>query len=108
MVKEQICNLTSMDDFIQSLYNDLFEYVENNPECTLEEIIDTFGNPEDIAREFLLEAEDFKPNRIAKVKKRRGIIIAGLIILLVLGGIYIIKIHGHTQADATDVIVIYE
>ncbi|MGF6376974.1 putative membrane protein [Clostridiales Family XIII bacterium PM5-7] len=108
MVKQQINNLTSTDDFIEALYNDLSEYTENNPNCTLEEIIDTFGRPEDIAKDFLSEVEELNLRKIAKAKRRRGVIIAGLIVLLILGGIYLADILSQTQTMATDVITVYE
>lgn len=47
-VKNAVCSLAYSDEFIDSLYQQLYDYVEDNPNPSLEELIETFGSPEEI------------------------------------------------------------
>lgn len=107
-IREEIYNLTPVDDYLETLRNDLYEYQENNPECTEEDLESEFGTPEEIAKDFLEGNSAIQPKQIAKGKKTRNIIIAVLILALIAISGYLIDLHNHQQTMATDVIVIEE
>lgn len=107
-VKKEIYKLSPADDFLNELKNNLIEYSENNPNCTIDDLIEQFGAPEDIAKEFLDNTLAYTPKIIAKKRKRKKIIIVSLCIMLVIAAIYCIKLSMQTQSMATDVITIYE
>lgn len=89
-IKKASFKLSPIDDYIQILRYDLYEFLQDNPDCTEADLVASFGEPEDIAKEFLNSAEVLMPKAIKKSKKRRNIIIAFLIIILlaIVGYIY--------------------
>lgn len=89
-IKKASFKLGPIDDYIQILRYDLYEFLQDNPDCTEADLVASFGEPEDIAKEFLNSAEVLMPKAIKKSKKRRNIIIAFLIIILlaIVGYIY--------------------
>ena len=105
-IRAEIYNLTPVDDYLEALRNDLYEYQKHNPECTEEDLESEFGTPEEIAKDFLEGNNAIQPKQIAKGKKTRNIIIVVLILALVALGGYLIDLHGQQQSMATDVIVI--
>lgn len=107
-IRNEIYNLAPVEDYLETLRNDLYEYQENNPECTEEDLESEFGSPEEIAKDFLEGNIAIQPKQIAKAKKTRNIIIAVLIIALVAVSGYLIDLHRHQQSMATDVIIIEE
>ena len=107
-IREEVCNLMSVDDFIDALRHDLYEYQESNPDCTEEDLESEFGSPEEIAKDFLEGHDAMRPKEIAKSKKKRNFVIAILIIALIALGGYLIDILGQQQSMATDVITIEE
>lgn len=107
-IRKEIYNLTPVDQFIDTLRQDLYEYEESNPECTEEDLESEFGLPEEIAKEFLDSQDAIQPRAIAKKNRRKNVIIAILIILAVAAGWYIYDLSQQQQTMATDVIVIYE
>ncbi|MGN0732895.1 MAG: hypothetical protein ACI4LC_01830 [Emergencia sp.] len=105
-IREEFYNLTPVDDFIETLRYDLYEYLNNNPDCTEKDLESEFGSPEEIAKDFLEGHKVTQPKQIAKLKRKRNIIIAVLIITLTVLGGYLINILGQQQSMATDVIII--
>lgn len=89
-IKKASFKLAPIDDYIQILRYDLYEFLQDNPDCTEADLVASFGEPEDIAKEFLNSAEVLMPKVVKKSKKRRNIIIAFLIIILlaIVGYIY--------------------
>lgn len=107
-VKGNIYKLDKADGFINEIRSSLTDYVEHNPDCSFDELVEQFGDPEDIAREFLDSYDYSSPKEISKKTRRRRLIIIILAVLLVALTAYCIDISMHTQAKATDVITIYE
>lgn len=107
-VKKEIYNLSPADEFLAELKNNLMEYSEDHPNYTMDELIEQFGTPEDIAKEFLDNTLAYAPKTIAKKGKRKKIIIALLSAALIIAAIYCIGLSMQTQSKATDVITIYE
>lgn len=107
-IRKEIHNIVPCEAFIEGLRQELQEALSTSENCTLEELISQFGDPGTVAQEFLEDAEELQPKKIAKSKKKRNIIIAVLIVALVASLGYLYVIHSHTQAKATDVIIIEE
>lgn len=107
-VKKEIYELSPADDFLNELKSNLIEYSEDNPNCTMDDLIEQFGTPEDIAKEFLDNTLAYTPQIIAKKRKRKKIIIVLLCVTLLIATIYCIRLSIQTQSKATDVITIYE
>ncbi|MDD6881243.1 MAG: hypothetical protein PUE18_06670 [Firmicutes bacterium] len=105
-IRQEIYNLAPIDDFIEMLRNDLYEYEKSNPDCTEEDLESEFGTPEEIAKDYLDENNVVQPKEVAKSKRKKNIIIAILIVALVVVSAYLIDLHRHQQAMATDVIII--
>ena len=107
-VKENIYRLEKTDRFIDEIRSSLTDYVENNPDCDFEDLVNQFGSPEDVAREYLDSYAYSSPKEISKKNRRRRILIIILAVLLAALIAYCIDISMHTQGKATDVVTIYE
>jgi uncharacterized membrane protein len=107
-VKENIYRPEKTDRFIDEIRSSLTDYVENNPDCDFEDLVNQFGSPEDVAREYLDSYAYSSPKEISKKNRRRRILIIILIVLLAALIAYCIDISKQTQGKATDVVTIYE
>ena len=107
-VKENIYRLEKTDRFIDEIRSSLTDYVENNPDCVFEDLVNQFGTPEDVAREYLDSYAYSSPKGISKKNRRRRILIIILIVLLAALVAHCIDISKQTQGKATDVVTIYE
>lgn len=107
-VKENIYSPEKTDRFIDEIRSSLTDYVENNPDCDFEDLVNQFGTPEDVAREDLDSYAYSSPKEISKKNRRRRILIIILIALLAALAAYCIDISKQTQGKATDVVTIYE
>lgn len=107
-ITHEMYHLAPVDQFINSLRQDLYEYEDSHPDCSEEDLESEFGLPEEIAKEFLESQNAIQPKAIAKKNRCKNIIIALLVVLAVATGWYIYDLSQHQQTMATDVIVIYE
>ncbi len=107
-VKENIYRLEKTDRFIDEIRSSLTDYVENNPDCDFEDLVNQFGSPEDVAREYLDSYAYSSPKEISKKNRRRRILIIILVVLLAALIAYCIDISKQTQGKATNVVTIYE
>ena len=105
-IRNAIHNIVPCETFIEGLRQELQDALKSSGDCTLEELISQFGNPETLAKEFLEETEEFQPKKIAKSKKKRNIV--ALVVLLIASLGYLYVIHNQNQTKATDVIIIEE
>lgn len=105
-IKTHIYRISSVDEFIDALRQDLYEYEETNPDCTEEDLESEFGTPEEIAEDFLKEHPALRPEKVMKGKRIRNIIIAVLVVVLVAGGFIFKDFLSHRQVKATQVVVI--
>ncbi|MFR1723296.1 hypothetical protein [Emergencia timonensis] len=103
-IRNAIHNIVPCETFIEGLRQELQDALNSSGDCTLEELISQFGNPETLAKEFLEETEEFQPKKIAKSKRKRNIIIGALIVILVASLGYLYVIHSHTQAKPVQTI----
>lgn len=107
-VKRELYKLAPADDFLNELKNNLLDFSEDNPNCSMDDLIEQFGKPEDLARDFLDNAFDCSPKSIAKKNKKKKMVIILLCIALIIAAIYCIRLSMQTQSKATDVITIYK
>lgn len=107
-IRKAIHNLVPCETFIEGIRQAVQEALEPSKIYTLDELISQFGEPETLAQELLEDREELQPKSIAKSKKKRNIIIAALIVVLVASLGYLYVIHSQTQAKATDVIIVEE
>ena len=107
-IKAQICKISDIDEFIDALRQDLYDYEESHPDCTEEDLESEFGTPEDIAEDYLQGHPFLQPRKVMRGKRIRNIIIAVLAVALIAGGFVFADFLSHRQVKATDVIVIEE
>lgn len=107
-VLAEIHNLSSSDAFIEALRQQLYDYAEEYPDFSLEELENNFGTPEDVANDFLESVQKVTPVHAAKNKKKYKIIIIVMAALILSGALYLYDLSQQTQTMATDVITIYE
>ena len=69
-VKENIYSPEKTDRFIDEIRSSLTDYVENNPDCDFEDLVNQFGSPEDVAREYLDSYAYSSPKEISKKNRR--------------------------------------
>lgn len=103
-IRKAIHNIVPCEIFLEGLRQELQEALNTSENCTLEELVSQFGDPESVAQEFLEDAEELQPKKIAKSKRKRNIIIGALIVILVASLGYLYIIHSHDQAKAVQTI----
>lgn len=107
-VKKELYRLAPADAFLASLRESLHDYADYNPNCTLEDLIQQFGSPEETAREFLDSTDNIPPKKKARKKQFRWIITTALAVLLIAAIAYCIDLSRQEQSMAADIIEIYE
>lgn len=107
-IRNAIHNIVPCETFIEGVRQELQDAMDASEGCTLEELVLQFGSPESLAKEFLEDAEELQPKKIAKFKKRRNIVIVVLVVLLIASLAYLYVIHRQTQAKAAQTIEIIE
>lgn len=69
LVQKEIHNLIPCDIFLNSLRDELYENLAEFSDCTIEDLIDEFGEPSTLAKDFLDSKDFLQPKQIAKSKK---------------------------------------
>lgn len=98
-----ICDCATRNRFISDLKSDIEEYIESNSVTAFESVYNHFGEPRDIAKGFLENADTKKIKRKMDIAK---VVVTAVIIALVMWGIGItaawIDFHqSHTGYDET-------
>ncbi len=107
-VKKELYKLAPADAFLKELEDNLIDYSRDNPNCSMDDLIEQFGRPEELAKEFLENTVDYSPKIIARKNKKKKVIIALLCIALVAVVAYCVIISMQTQSKGSDVIIIYD
>lgn len=94
-VRHNIYNLYPADDFLSALQNDLEDYTAQFPDCDFDDIVEQFGNPELVARDFLNNADTDSPRTKARKKKLK--IILWICALVIIGVLAVLCIFAATQ-----------
>lgn len=74
-----VCDFKTKSKILKDLRNEVEEYLERNPDSSLENIIDHFGTPDAIAEEFAISAGT---DYIKKYKVHKTIKLIVIIVLL--------------------------
>ena len=91
-IKKQTYHLSPAEDFISSLQVELNDYYLEYPDCTVEDLIEQFGTPEDVAGEFLEGcSKKIEPKTFSQSNKRLKILIIVLAVLLAVSIAIVIK-----------------
>lgn len=107
-VKKELYKLAPADAFLKELEDNLIDYSRDNPNCSMDDLIEQFGRPEELAKEFLENTVDYSPKIIARKNKKKKVIIALLCIALVAVVAYCVIISMQTQSKGSDVVIIYD
>lgn len=105
-VKDHLCSIAPSKDFMEMLSNNIDEFMSANPNCTYDDIIDQFGEPEDVAEDYLSESKESLPGKLIKKNRHKKWIIVVLVIALIAGGFYLWDMHMNDQAKATIVVTV--
>lgn len=76
-----ICDFRTRKKFISDIKNSIYDFAESENAVTMDDIYKHFGKPQEIAKEFLLNAD------VKKIKKRMNvtkIVLIGIIAALVM------------------------
>lgn len=91
-IKKQTYHLSPAEDFISSLQVELNDYYSEYPDCTVEDLIEQFGTPEDVAVEYLEGcSKKIEPKTFSKSNKRLKRLIIVLAVLLAVSIALVIK-----------------
>lgn len=107
-IKSELDNSTKAAEFIEGIRDDIYEYSNNTSDCTEEDLIAHFGEPEDIAEEFTESAESITPKEVKKSKWKKILIIAILIALIAYALYYAYDLYVHTHGYLVETVIIYE
>lgn len=88
--RRMICSNSVKKLFIKDFKNRIYEFIDENPKTSIEEIINNFGNPEDIVRSFNDELEYYKS------KSRKQLII---VVVISVAALVVIGLLGVAIAD---------
>ena len=102
-----ICDCGTRNRFISDLKSDIEEYIESNSVTAFESVYNHFGEPQDIAKGFLENADTKKIKRKMDIAK---VVVTAVIIALVMWGVCLtaswIDAHqsytGHDETVITD------
>lgn len=79
-----ICDFSTRNKFISDLKSDIDEYIENNSVTDFDSVYNHFGEPQDIAKGFLENADTKKIKRKMDITK---VVVTAVIVALVMFGI---------------------
>lgn len=109
-VKKELSGLCSADEFLSSMREYLDDYCDEHPDCTIRDLKDEFGTPEEVAGEFLESKGISNSGKVKKLKNsRRLIAIIAVILVIVLVAViafYRDVLSQSTQTMAGEVLVI--
>ena len=107
-VRGELYHLAPADDYIEMLRQDMYEYNKNKPDLTEADLIEVFGTPEDIARDYLEDKNVTHPQGVTKGRVKMNFLIAILVLCLLAAGACLVEVFQERQGMATDVIIIEE
>ena len=96
-VKKQIvCPTAESRQMLRELQANVSDFAQENPDADMVQIVEQFGEPEEIAKAYLSDAE---PNNIKKAINIRKVIIAAVIAVIViyLGIMIFVAVDAHNE-----------
>ena len=96
-ISDLLNSVNKEDDTIDGLRNELYDYADNHPDYTMQDLIDVFGTSEKVANNILESQGNIDSKKIVKKKKRKKkliyILIAVLLIAAISGAAYIFYLN---------------
>ncbi|MBR3954537.1 MAG: hypothetical protein IKJ63_03575 [Clostridia bacterium] len=87
-VKKQIvCPTAESRQMLRELQANVSDFVQENPDADMVQIVEQFGEPEEIAKNYLADAD---PKRISKAINNRKVIIAVGITIVIVFAIFLL------------------
>lgn len=74
-VRSNIYNLVESEKFIESLRQSIYDYASQMDHLELQDLIDEFGTPEEVAEEYLSNDPGVSPSEVVRSNRKRNIII---------------------------------
>lgn len=97
-VRSNIYNLVESEKFISDLRQSIYEFAEGKDDLALDDIIEAFGTPDQVADEYLSGTPEMLPDNVEKSSRRTKILISLIVVgILITIGIFIWITHAPTD-----------
>lgn len=94
------CPASYRRKLITEIRNNLSEFLDDNPECTMEDVLDHFGPPEKFADEYLLAMDNNDRINVFRkagcVKKTICVGIAAIVLIVAIATVWIVHENSQT------------
>ena len=111
-ISDSLNSVNKEDDTIDGLRNELYDYADNHPDYTMQDLIDVFGTSEKVTNDILESQGNIDPKKIVKKKKRKKkliyILIAVLLIAAISGAAYIFYLNAIGLGGYTTQVLVIE
>lgn len=111
-IRDCFYSLAPSDEFINAIRDDCYSFLDEHPDCSLEDLIEQFGEPESIARDYLNSVNIINPAKIAKTRRKKKIMITFLLLAIlaasITAGVYLYNLYQISQGYNTQDIIIEE
>ncbi len=107
-VKKQIvCPTAESRQMLRELQANVSDFVQENPDADMVQIVEQFGEPEEIAKNYLADAD---PKRISKAINIRKVVIAAVVatLLVFIGFVIAVFLDLHGDSHGTFTVTIAE
>lgn len=103
-VKKGLYNLVSSEEYLNDLQQNLEEYVQQFSNCTYQQLVEQFGEPEEVAAEYIGAKKPNGPREMAKSRKKVIILVAIIIALVLVLVVFVYTTSRDRQAFFTDTV----
>lgn len=107
-VKKELYHLVHAEDYISDLRINLEEYVRQFPDSTYSDLVEQFGTPETVAKEFIDIKKPNNPKERSKHRFRTRLFVILTIIIIMFLICFIAALSGSRQAYYDDTTIIIE
>lgn len=113
-ISDLLNSVNKEDDTIDGLRNELYDYADNHPDYTMQDLIDVFGTSEKVANNILESQGNIDSKKIVKKKKKKKkkkliyILIAVLLITAISGATYIFYLNAIGLGGYTTQVLVIE
>ena len=107
------CQFSFRRKMIMELQNNLSDFLDGHPECTMDDVLSHFGTPEKFADEYILAMEVADRQKILRKTKlvKKGVCTGVAMVILIVMATAILIVHENSQSVGdyyTDVIHVLE
>ena len=75
-VRENIYGLVESERFIESLRQSIYDFADSADVISLQDLIDEFGSPEEVAEDYLSSKREANPTEVSRSNTKRNLLIA--------------------------------